>query len=158
MIRLKCDAFRGVKEFTKSSKKTLIVCIAGYCCQLVKYVIDGKDYVCLTSLSGDSQDMQGLYKMRWKVEEHFKRLKTYLRADKTRCKTIKTFYQDIEMRVFLDTLSLRICPEVQSTSNVQCLDTLFTSLSYVFTKPLSLFTYERGMFTLIRCPTTRKVI
>lgn len=158
VFRLKCDAFRGVKEFTKSSKKTLIVCIAGYCCQLVKYVIDGRDYVCLTSLSGDSQDMQGLYKMRWKVEEHFKRLKTYLNADKTRCRTVKTFYQDIEMRVFLDTLSLRISPAVQCKSNVQCLDTLFTSLSHVFTKPLSFFAYETNIFPLIRCPTTRKVI
>ena len=62
--------------------------------------------------------MQGLYKMRWKVEEHFKRLKTYLNADKSRCRTVKTFYQDIEMRVFLDTLSLRISPAVQCKSNV----------------------------------------
>lgn len=158
VIRLKCDAFRGVEEFVKSSQKTRLVCIAGHSCQLVKYIIDDKDYVCLTSLSGDSQDMQSLYKMRWRVEEHFKRLKTYLKADKTRCKTIKTFYQDIEMRVFLDTLSLRISPVVQSTSNVQCLDTLFTFLSHLFSKPLFHFTYEKNMFPLLRCPTTRKVI
>lgn len=127
VIRLKCDAFRGVRQFTDSTKLYLDVSVAGYSCRLVKYIIDGAKYVCITSLSGDSQQVQDLYKLRWKVEEHFKRLKTYLKVDRIRSKTVKTFYQDIEMRVFLDTLSLCIKPVAEPpTSIIQRLDTLFT--------------------------------
>lgn len=128
VMRLKCDAFKGVKQFLNNNKLTKNVMVSSVKCRLVKYTISGKKYVCLTSLSSNNKEIKDLYAMRWKVEQHFKRLKSYLHLDKTQSKTTKTLFQDFEIRIFLDTLSFYLFPSNNRQSQVVKLESIFDFL------------------------------
>lgn len=127
-MRLKCDAFNGVKRFLDNDHSIENVIVSNVKCRLIKYVISGKKYVCLTSLPSSNKEIKDLYAMRWKVEQHFKRLKSYLHVDNTQTKTTKTLFQDLEIRIFLDTLSFYLFLTNTRKSQVVKLESIFNFL------------------------------
>jgi hypothetical protein len=106
IFRLKRDAFKGAKQFFNSSRNSCKVLIGNQSVVLTKYFIDGKKYMCLTSKDVEMYKVKDLYKERWRVEEHFKRLKSYLGIEHISATSLHSFLQDVEIRVFLDWLAL----------------------------------------------------
>lgn len=105
--RLKINAFRGVRMFFNSWKTECFGLVSGVKVRLVKYFIDGKTYVCLTNdLSITRLQVKNHYASRWRVEESFKRLKSNLKLEKSHSLTPELFYQEVEARVLLDTITL----------------------------------------------------
>ena len=125
IFRLKRDAFKGAKQFFNSRDTSRKVLIGEYPAMLVKYFIDGKKYMCLTSTNVAVNQVKKLYKERWRVEEHFKRLKSYLGIEKIATTSLHSFLQDIDIRLFLDWLTLHCKKTATSTkSQVAVLDSL----------------------------------
>jgi hypothetical protein len=127
VMRLKCDAFKDAKRFFNSSSNMQPVMCSDVECRLIKYYIDGKKYMCLTSLHRDVTYIRSLYKERWRVEEHYKRLKSHLHLDHVVSHTLHTLFQDMELRVLLDTISLLHTPPKGPNSTVYALHTIFQS-------------------------------
>lgn len=124
IFRLKKDAFAGVKQFF-NSRKTYCKTKVGECSvALVKYVIEGKTYVCLTSPGIEVSLVKGLYKRRWKVEEHFKRLKSYLSLERVLSTSSSVYLQDVDIRIFLDWVALGVQKKKTKTSHILILDRL----------------------------------
>ena len=119
VMRLKCDAFKGVKTFLNSAHTTAKVWHPQRRLNLLKYTIDGKKYVCLSSLDIDGTEVKALYHKRWKVEDHFKRMKSYLNIEYIRSYTPSMYCQEIELRVLLDALSQLQEKEANSSSSVK---------------------------------------
>lgn len=95
--RLKINAFGGVRTFFNSNRTEARCLLSGIETRLVKYFISGKTYVCLTNdLEVSKAKVKTLYASRWRVEESFKRLKSDL------------YLQEVEARVLLDTITLRL--------------------------------------------------
>lgn len=109
VMRLKIDAFRSVRPFMNSRLTKASVPFGDKDkVYLNKYTLDGKKYVCLTSTDLSSREVRDLYKKRWRVEEHFKRLKSHLHMDRSKSLTPKTLFLDFEITIFLDALSITI--------------------------------------------------
>lgn len=95
----------------------------------MKYFLDGKVYVCLTN---DPEINRGEVKRvdasRRRIEESFKRLKCNLRLksnlklEKAHARTPDLYIQEIEARVFLDTITLRTQQKHNETSYLFTLD------------------------------------
>jgi hypothetical protein len=106
VMRLKCDAFAAAKRFFNCTLNVQPILIQSRPCRLVKYTIDGSKYMCLTSLADDPSAIRKRYAERWRVEEHFKRLKSHLHLDHVNAQSMHSLFQDMEIRVLLDTLSI----------------------------------------------------
>ena len=106
VIRLKKDAFQGARTFYNSRLTKANVFIGGRAIHLVKYMIDGSKYMCLVSLDKSSKEVRDMYKQRWRVEEHFKRIKSHMHIERNRSLLPKTFFFDVEVAIFLDAVSL----------------------------------------------------
>ena len=118
IFRLKRDAFTGVKAFFNSSKHYCLTKIRNIPVALVKYMVDGKKFVCLTSTNVSPSIVKDTYKKRWRVEEHFKRLKSYLGLERVVSVTPRIYLQDVEIRIFLDWISLQ-CKKFSSLKKSQ---------------------------------------
>ena len=106
LFRLKTNASSDVKRFFHSKKSEQKILINGQTLRLVKYMIDGLRYVCLTSLLNESKnEIKTLYSKRWKVEEHFKRLKSHLNIEHIVARKLDILKQELEMRVLIDSLA-----------------------------------------------------
>lgn len=116
VFRLKIDAFSGVKQFFNSTKtkQTMLFLndsMPSSTIFLLKYVIDGKKYVCLTNFDTDANNVRNLYKMRWKVETSFRRLKTNLNLEVSHSMTPKLYLQEVDARILFDTLNMLTNPK-----------------------------------------------
>lgn len=137
VIRLKKDAFRGARAFYNSRLTKTSILAGGRVVHLVKYMIDGSKYMCLTSLDQSSKEVRDIYKRRWRVEEHFKRIKSHMHIERNRSLLPRTFLIDVEIAVFLDAVSLCIHPPASrdQKSQVLLLWSLF-SVRFVWSRVL----------------------
>ncbi|CAN0342542.1 unnamed protein product, partial [Pylaiella littoralis] len=127
--RLKINAFRGTRSFFNSWKTEATCLILGVKARLFKYFINGKTYVCLTNdPSLSRQAVKAMYATRWRVEESFKRLKSNLKLEKANARTPSLYIQEVEARVLLDTITLRIQRKAKEPSYVYTLDTYVTHI------------------------------
>lgn len=127
--RLKINAFRGTRSFFNSWKTEAKCLISGVEARLVKYFINGKTYVCLTNdPSLSRRDVKALYASRWRVEESFKRLKSNLKLEKAHARTPSPYIQEVEARVLLDTITLRLQRKIKEPSYIYTLDTYVTHI------------------------------
>lgn len=125
--RLKIDAFRGTRSFFNSCRTEAKCLILGVEARLLKYFINGKAYVCLTNdPSLSRRDIKAVYASRWRVEEGFKRLKSNLRLEKAHARTPDLYIQEVEARVLLDTITLRLQKKAGERSYIYTLDTYVT--------------------------------
>ncbi|CAM9693681.1 unnamed protein product, partial [Pylaiella littoralis] len=101
--------------------------ILGIEARLLKYVINVKTYVCLTNDSSLSRrDMKAIYASRWRVEESFKRLKSNLKLEQAHARTPDLYIQEVEARVLLDTITLRLQRKAGERSYIYTHDTCVT--------------------------------
>jgi hypothetical protein len=127
--RLKIDAFKGTRSFFNSCRTEATCLILGVEARLLKYFIDGKTYVCLTNdPSLSRRDIKTMYASRWRVEESFKRLKSNLKLEKAHAKTPALYIQEVEARVLLDTITLRMQSSTKESSYLYTLDTHVTHI------------------------------
>ena len=118
VMRLKKDANSIVHRFYSSNKHCLdsnLICkTTGRLIPIryLKYIIDNKKYIVATTLSTlSSKNAMKLYRKRWRVELHFKRLKSQLHINTIYSKTEKLWLQEIQARILYDT----ICRHTQIT-------------------------------------------
>ena len=122
--RLKINAFRGTRSFFNSCQTEATCLILGVKARLLKYFIDGKTYVCLTNdPSLSRKGVKAMYASRWRVEESFKRLKSNLKLEKAHARTPALYIQEVEARVLLDTITLRLQRKSREPSYIYTLDT-----------------------------------
>ncbi|CAM9522132.1 unnamed protein product, partial [Laminaria digitata] len=127
--RLKIDAFRGTRSLFNSCQTEAKCLIFGVEARLFKYFINGKTCVCLTNNSSLSRrDVKALYASRWRVEESFKRLKSNLKLEKAHARTPDLYIQEVEARVLLDTITLRLQRKAREPSYIYTLDTYVTHI------------------------------
>lgn len=118
LFRLKKDAFTAAKAFYGSKKTWLTVNIQTKTGQLLpislhKYFIDGQKYV--VGCSPGLRNVKALYKLRWRVELCFRRLKSNLNLNYTYSLLQKTWEQQIEARMLIDTVSVTVDSKVPCT-------------------------------------------
>jgi len=118
IMRLKKDANKVVKKFFSSSKTHLksFITFNGKKIPIryTKYFIDNKIYIMGTSILHLSpQKIKKMYKLRWRVEIHFKRLKSYNNINKIYATTEKLWIQEMQARILFDT----ICRKEQENPN-----------------------------------------
>ena len=127
--RLKIDAFMGTRSFFNSCQTEANCLILGVKARLLKYFIDGRTYVCLTNdPSLSRRDIKTIYASRWRVEESFKRLKSNLKLEKAHAKTPSLYIQEVEARVLLDSITLRLQKRIKEPSYIYTLDTYVTHI------------------------------
>ncbi|CBN80331.1 EsV-1-155 (Partial), partial [Ectocarpus siliculosus] len=127
--RLKINAFKGTRPFFNSCHTEATCLILGVRARLLKYFISGKTYVCLTNdLSLSRRDIKVMYASRWRVEESLKRLKSNLKLEKAHAKTPALYIQEVEARVLLDTITLRLQKSIKEPSYIYTLDTYVTHI------------------------------
>jgi hypothetical protein len=127
--RLKINAFKGTRSFFNSWRTEATCLISGVKARLLKYFINGKTYVCLTNdPSLSRRDVKDMYASRWRVEESFKRLKSNLKLEKAHARTPALYIQEIEARVLLDTITLRLQRKINESSYIFTLDTYVTHI------------------------------
>jgi hypothetical protein len=78
---------------------------------LFKYLLDGVKYVCATNFDASVKEVQCLYKLRWRVESSFKRLKGVLNLEKSHSRTPTGFIQEVEARILFDTVCVQHCDQ-----------------------------------------------
>jgi hypothetical protein len=107
VFRLRRNAFRGCPRFFTSSIPEKLIFIEGFgMARIVKYRIEGRWYACLTTLPRETHPVDTIkatYGKRWRVEEHFKRLKSHLHLETSHSRSPAMFVQELEMRVLADT-------------------------------------------------------
>lgn len=127
--RLKINAFKGTRSFFNSWKTEATCLLLGVRARLMKYFINGKTYVCLTNdPSLSRRDVKAIYASRWRVEESFKRLKSNLKLEKAHARTPSLYIQEVEARVLLDTITMRLQRKIKEPSYIYTLDAYVTSI------------------------------
>ena len=127
--RLKINAFRGTRSFFNSWRTEATCLILGVKARVLKYFINGKSYVCLTNdPSLSRKDVKDMYASRWRVEESFKRLKSNLKLEKAHARTPALYIQEVEARILLDTITLRMQTKAKEPSYIYTLDTYVTRI------------------------------
>ena len=110
IMRVKKDANKTVKKFYNSNKTHLISNIF-YNEQIipiryVKYKIDNSIFIIATTLFDYSiKKIKDIYKLRWRVELSFKRLKSYLNIEKIFSRTESLWKQELQVRILVDTIT-----------------------------------------------------
>jgi len=110
IMRLKKDANITVKKFYNSNKTHLISNILYndkiIPIRYVKYKIDNSVFIIATTLFDYSiKKIKDIYKLRWRVELSFKRLKSYLNIEKIFSKTESLWKQELQVRILIDTIT-----------------------------------------------------
>ncbi|CAN0420281.1 unnamed protein product, partial [Pylaiella littoralis] len=127
--RFKVNALKGIKYFFNSCHMESTCLVLGVEARLLKYFIGGKTYVCLTNdPSLSRRDIKTMYASRWRVEESFKRLKSNLKLEKAHAKTPALYIQEVEARVLLGTITLRLQKRINEPSYIYTLDTYVTHI------------------------------
>lgn len=117
--RLKINAFKGTRSFFNSWRTEATCIISGVKARLVKCFIDGKTYVCLTNDHSLSRaDVKSMYASRWKD----------LKLEKAHARTPALYTPEVEARVFLDTITLRLQTKIKEPSYIYTLDTYVTHI------------------------------
>lgn len=125
--RIKIDAFKGTRSFFNSCHTEVNCLIDGVRARLLKYFIDGKTYTYLTNDPSISRrGIKNIYATLWRVEESFKRLKSNLKLEKAHAKTPALYIQEVEARVLLDTITLKLQRKIKEQSYIYTLDTYVT--------------------------------
>lgn len=110
IMRLKVPANKDIRPFIKSNKSSLITNII-YNSKIIpiryiKYYIDDNQYIIGTTLLNASlKYIKLLYKLRWRVELSFKRLKSNLNINTIYSKTEYMWRQELQSRILIDTIS-----------------------------------------------------
>ena len=109
-MRLKKDANITVKKFYNSNKTHLISNILYndkiIPIRYVKYKIDNSVFIIATTLFDYSiKKIKDIYKLSWRVELSFKRLKSYLNIEKIFSKTESLWKQELQVRILIDTIT-----------------------------------------------------
>ena len=72
----------------------------------VKYKIDNSVFIIATTLFNYSiNKIKDIYKLRWRVELSFKRLKSYLNIEKIFSRTEEFWKQELQLRILVDTIT-----------------------------------------------------
>jgi DNA-binding MurR/RpiR family transcriptional regulator len=149
LFRLKKDAFSAAKTFYASRKTLKTINIQTKMGQLLpmslhKYFIDGQTY--MVGYSPGLSNVQALYKLRWKVELCFRRLKSNLNLNYTYSLTHKLWEQHIEARMLIDTISVKtdMCTRKGNSPKSMCRNLMGLLLNFNYCMlPLSTyFTYK----------------
>lgn len=111
VFRLKCDACLSVKKFVQSTRTDQVVqtVVSGQFIKvrLLKYWVENHMYVIGTSLLDViPKRIAFLYKKRWTVELHFRRLKSTFCINYSFCIKEDTWRHTVQARVLADTVSL----------------------------------------------------
>ena len=118
VFRVRSNACRSVKFFYNQSatfRKVMMIRDGDLTPMwLYKYYIDGVKYVCATNFESSVKCVQSLYKLRWRVESSFKRLKSVLNLEKSHSRTAVGFAQEVEARILFDTVCVNQCDEPAS--------------------------------------------
>ena len=86
--------------------------------RLIKYNIDGNKYMLATThINCPLKKIKDMYKLRWRVEISFKRLKSYLNLNKIFSLSENFWKQEMQLRILLDSL-IRIS-QVKIKSKIQ---------------------------------------
>jgi len=110
VMRIKKDANRTVKKFYNSSKSQMI----GHLINddeiiKIKYIKkkigDTVFVMCTNIFNASSNKIMDLYKLRWRVELSFKRLKSHLFINKIKALSENLWLQEFQSRILLDTLT-----------------------------------------------------
>ena len=135
VMRIKKTANRTVKKFynSRSSKLTSVLFDENGEKIKIRYFkkrIDGTLFVMCTNIFNCNVGrVMELYKMRWRVELSFKRLKSHLFINKIKALTEILWLQEFESRILLDSLSR--CIQV-SLNSVMKHKTLYTYILLTF--------------------------
>ena len=110
VMRIKKDANITAKKFFNSRKRNLITTIIynGTLIPIryIKYMIEGKIFMIATSIFNKTvKQIKDIYKLRWRVELSFKRLKSHLNIKKIHSKSELLWKQELQVRILLDTLT-----------------------------------------------------
>ena len=110
VMRIKKTANRDVKKFYSSTKSQLVTfLIQDEKIIKVKYIKkkigDTTFVMCTNIFDATPEKIMNLYKMRWRVELSFKRLKSHLYINKIKALSEKLWLQEFESRILLDTLA-----------------------------------------------------
>ena len=110
IMRLKKDANKHVHKFYKSKNNVKIVNFIEnnkfLKIKLIKYYIDNNLYIIGTSLINSTlNQLKKYYKMRWRVEISFKRLKSHLNINKIHSRTENLWLQELQFRILIDSIS-----------------------------------------------------
>lgn len=113
IIRIKKDANKIVKAFYYSHKKNLSTFLINndtiIPIRYVKYTLDKHKYILCTSVKDKSiNQLKAMYKLRWRAELSFKRLKSYLNINKIYSLNEQFWLQEMQLRILLDTLTRSI--------------------------------------------------
>jgi hypothetical protein len=114
VMRIKKDANKTVKSFYNSRKTQMISHLIDengkkIKIRYTKMKLDGSMFVMCTNIFNCTVDrIMELYKMRWRVELSFKRLKSHLFINKIKALTEKMWIQEFESRILLDSLTRSI--------------------------------------------------
>jgi len=130
IMRLKKDANKHVYKFYKSKNNVKIVNFIEndkfLKIKLVKYYIDNNLYIIGTSLINSTlTQLKKYYKMRWRVEISFKRLKSYLNINKIHSRTERLWLQEVQFRILIDSIS--------HSTQTQYIKIKYNNIKYVYT-------------------------
>lgn len=162
VFRLKINAFFGVRQFFNSQRtKQPILFLndngTGTTVYLIKYTIDHKKYVCFTNFDTNANEVRDLYKLRWKVETSFRRLKTNLNLEVSHSMTPSLYSQEVDARILLDTINVLTNPIVTPTnkSKTDVIITYFTNVDRLMTQIFTIkvlhenkLPYRRSLFEI----------
>ena len=119
VMRVRKNANKTVKDFYSSRRRTLrshlVVDDKIIPIKYIKYKVEDSLFVIATNLFDRTiKNIKAIYKMRWRVELSFKRLKTFLNLNHIKAKTVKHWKQEVDFRILLDTIIRRVQTLVQS--------------------------------------------
>jgi len=135
VMRIKKDANRTVKSFYNSRKTQMLSYLIDddgnkTKIRYTKKKIDGSMFVMCTNIFNCKVDrIMELYKMRWRVELSFKRLKSHLFVNKIKALTEKMWIQEFESRILLD--SLTRCIQMSANSGKMKKTILYTYILFM---------------------------
>ena len=110
IMRLKKDANKSARSFFKSKRNDYFTNILydGHFIPIryIKYHINGSTFMMATTLFHKTvKQIKDMYKLRWRVELSFKRLKSHLNINKIHAKSEQLWKQDMQRRILLDTIT-----------------------------------------------------
>jgi hypothetical protein len=123
VFRVRSNACRSVKFFyNQPATYRRVMLINGGTMTLMwlyKYHIDGVKYVCATNFDSSVKKVRALYKLRWRVESSFKRLKSVLNLENSHSRTPAGFMQEVEARILFDTVCVNTARATDCSESVK---------------------------------------
>ena len=136
IMRLKRDANKSARTFFKSKRNDYCTNILydGHFIPIryIKYQINGSTFMMATTLFHKTvKQIKDMYKLRWRVELSFKRLKSHLNINKMHAKSERLWKQEMQHRILLDTIT-RQC-QIRSYTGHVTKKVSRNSILYIYT-------------------------